>query len=307
MNILNVHERVMLASLGISVWRARRFDTRATEEVEKNHATKDIGRFNKKLLTDDAISYKSVCSIATQARAFFNAHTLEYDQLGVRLLPTAVYLKVADRLREFQDEFREATSAFLAEYPALKEQAKGALNGLYTEAYYPTLEALSTKFGIRLSPLPFPDASQFCINLPANVLDGIKGDMDERVFSAVKTANEDIVGRLYDAVQHFANRLYAGRNVRLGVVDKVRELCDLLPTLNFTQDPALTDILNETRNHLACYTGAELKDSADLRQKVAEKAMEIEAQMAVYMTGALSTPAAPALGDSSALSFLLAS
>ncbi|MFU0433090.1 hypothetical protein ACMZ46_19290, partial [Acinetobacter baumannii] len=101
------------------------FDTRATEEVEKNHATKDIGRFNKKLLTDDAISYKSVCSIATQARAFFNAHTLEYDQLGVRLLPTAVYLKVADRLREFQDEFREATSAFLAEYPALKEQAKG--------------------------------------------------------------------------------------------------------------------------------------------------------------------------------------
>ncbi|NNC10056.1 hypothetical protein HJC10_45630, partial [Corallococcus exiguus] len=46
MNILNVHERVMLASLGISVWRARRFDTRATEEVEKNHATKDIGRFN---------------------------------------------------------------------------------------------------------------------------------------------------------------------------------------------------------------------------------------------------------------------
>ncbi|WP_204311998.1 hypothetical protein, partial [Escherichia coli] len=49
-----------------------------------------------------------------------------------------------DRLREFQDEFREATSAFLAEYPALKEQAKGALNGLYTEADYPTLEALST-------------------------------------------------------------------------------------------------------------------------------------------------------------------
>ncbi|WP_204309533.1 hypothetical protein, partial [Enterobacter cloacae] len=69
-------------------------------------------------------------------------------------------------------------------------------------------------------PLPFPDASQFGINLPANVLDGIKADMDERVFSAVKTANEDIVGRLYDAVQHFANRLYAGRNVRLGVVDK---------------------------------------------------------------------------------------
>ncbi|MGC8213117.1 hypothetical protein [Ralstonia pseudosolanacearum] len=307
MNILDIHQRVMLASLGISVWRARRFDTRATEEVEKNHATKDIGRFNKKLLTDDAISYKSVCSVATQARAFFNAHTLEYDQLGVRLLPTAVYLKVADRLREFQDEFREATSSFLTEYPALKEQAKGALNGLYTEADYPTPEDLSTKFGMRLSPLPFPDASQFGINLPDNVLAGLKADMDERVFSAVKTANEDLVGRLYEAVQHFANRLYGARNVRLGVVDKVRELCDLLPTLNFTQDPALTDILNETRQHLACYTGAELKESPDLRQKVAEKAMEIEAQMAMYMTGALSTPASAPPSDSSSFGLLLAS
>ncbi|MDP0881192.1 hypothetical protein, partial [Klebsiella variicola] len=77
------------------------------------------------------------------------------------LLPTAVYLKVTDRLREYQDEFRQATADFLAEYPALKEQAKCALNGLYTEADYPTVEALSTKFGMRLSPLPFPDASQF--------------------------------------------------------------------------------------------------------------------------------------------------
>lgn len=307
MNILDIHQRVMLASLRLSVWRARRFDTRATEEVEKNHSAKDIGRFNKKLLTDDALSYKSVCSIATQAREFFNAHTLEYDQLGVRLLPTAVYLKVTDRLREYQDEFRQATADFLAEYPALKEQAKSALNGLYTEADYPTVEALSTKFGMRLSPLPFPDASQFGINLPDNVLAGLKADMDERVFSAVKTANEDLVGRLYEAVQTFANRLYGARNVRLGVVDKVRDLCDLLPTLNFTQDPALTDILNETRQHLACYTGAELKESPDLRQKVAEKAMEIEAQMAMYMTGALSTPESAPPSDSSSLGFLLAS
>jgi hypothetical protein len=37
----------MLASVTISTWQARCFDEKATEEVEKSHETKGIGRFNK--------------------------------------------------------------------------------------------------------------------------------------------------------------------------------------------------------------------------------------------------------------------
>ncbi|MCK4120423.1 hypothetical protein ACI2UK_24365 [Ralstonia nicotianae] len=305
MNILDINKRVMLASLRISVWRARRFDTRATEDVEKKHAAKDIGRFNKKLLTDEAVTYKRVCGVAAQARAFFDSYTLEYDQLGVRLLPADVYLTVADRTREFQDEFQRATGEFLAAYPELKTQAKVALNGLYDAGDYPADDALSGKFGMRLSLLPFPDASQFDINLPHNVLAGLKSDMDERVLNAVKTANDDLVGRLYEAVQTFANRLYGSKSIRLGVADKVRELSALLPKLNFTGDPALSSILTQAREHLACYTGAELKESEDLRNKVADKAMEIEAQMALYMTGGVSRTVTP-LAQPNAMQQLLA-
>ncbi|GLC98127.1 hypothetical protein Tamer19_75360 [Cupriavidus sp. TA19] len=285
MNIQDITKRVMLATFNTSVWRARKFDTRATEEVEANHDAKDIGRFNKKLLTDGATSYKEVCAIANRARAYFDAHSLDYDQLGVRLLPTDMYMEVADRQRQFQDEFNAATTVFLGDYPRLKDEARDALNGLFDEADYPTPAELAKKFGMRLAVLPFPDASQFDITLPANVLDGLKTDMDQRVLGAVKTANDDLVGRLFEAVQHFANRLYGATNVRLDVADKVRELSALLPKLNFSGDPALTRILEDTQQHLAGHSGLDLRNSTELRKQVAEKAMEIEAQMAAFMGG----------------------
>ncbi len=285
MNIQDITKRVMLATFNTSVWRARKFDTRATEEVEANHDTKDIGRFNKKLLTDGATSYKEVCAIANRARAYFDAHSLDYDQLGVRLLPTDMYMEVADRQRQFQDEFNAATAVFLADYPRLKDEAREALNGLFDDADYPTQAELAKKFGMRLAVLPFPDASQFDIALPANVLDGLRTEMDQRVLGAVKTANDDLVGRLFEAVQHFANRLYGATNVRLDVADKVRELSALLPKLNFSGDPALTRILEDTQQHLARHSGLDLRNSTELRKQVAEKAMEIEAQMAAFMGG----------------------
>ena len=285
MNITNLTSRVMLATLNISVWRARRFDTRATQEVEAKHEAKDIGRFNKRLLTDGATSYKEVCAIGNRARALFDSHSLDYDQLGVRLLPTAVYMDVAEKLRALRDQFDAATAQFLADYPRLKDEARVALNGLFDEADYPTEAELRRKFGVRFSVLPFPDASQFGIDLPADVLHGIREEMDAKVLGAVKTANNDLVGRLYEAVQHFANRLYGEGNVRLDVADKVRELSALLPRLNFSDDPVLTEILAKTQDQLACYTGAQLKDDPLLRLNVAERAMEIEAQMAAFMGG----------------------
>ncbi|MEM5432327.1 conserved protein of unknown function (plasmid) [Cupriavidus taiwanensis] len=285
MNITNLTSRVMLATLNISVWRARRFDTRATQEVEAKHEAKDIGRFNKRLLTDGATSYKEVCAIGNRARALFDSHSLDYDQLGVRLLPTAVYMDVAEKLRALGDQFDAATAQFLADYPRLKDEARVALNGLFDEADYPTEAELRRKFGVRFSVLPFPDASQFGIDLPPDVLHGIREEMDAKVLGAVKTANNDLVSRLYEAVQHFANRLYGEGNVRLDVADKVRELSALLPRLNFSDDPVLTEILAKTQEQLACYTGAQLKDDPLLRLNVAERAMEIEAQMAAFMGG----------------------
>jgi len=283
MNITDLKSKVMLSSVTISTWHARRFDEKVTEEVEKTHQARGIGRFNKRLLPEHAPSYAEVVSIGNRIRTYYYAHTLKYDQLGVRLLPTMIYMEVAERMRALKDEFDLATSVFLTDYLDLKARAQAEMNSLYNEADYPTLAELTGKFGVKLSVLPFPDASQFGVDLPADVLTNIRTEIDQHVLESIKSANNDLVGRLFEAVSTMANRLYTSNNVRLDVGNQVRELCALLPKLNFSDDPKLTHILEQAKTHLAVHTGAELKESSVLRSQVAAKATEIEGLMSVFM------------------------
>ncbi|RQS11596.1 hypothetical protein [Burkholderia sp. Bp8998] len=286
MNITDLKSKVMLSSVTISTWVARRYDGKVTEEVEKSHHARGIGRFNKRLLPEHAPSYAEVVSIGNRIRSYYYGRTLKYDQLGVRLLPTMIYMDVAERMRAMKDEFDLAVSVFLTNYLDLKERARAEMNGLYNEADYPSLAELSGKFGIKLSVLPFPDASQFGVDLPNDVLTNLRTEIDQHVFESIKTANNDLVGRLYEAVSTMANRLYASSNVRMDVANHVRELCELLPKLNFSNDPKLAHILEQAKTHLATHTGAELKESNVLRSQVAAKATEIEGLMAAFMGGA---------------------
>lgn len=252
MNITDIQSRVMLCSVTISSWAARRFDEKVTEEVEKNHAAKGIGRFNKRLLPEHAPSFKEVMSLGGRIRRHFYDHTLEYNQLSVRLLPTQIYMEFAEQMRRMKDEFDLAVQVFLTDYLDLKELARAEMNGLFNEADYPTLAQLGEKFGVRMSVLPFPDASQFGVDLPEDVLTSLRGEIDQHVMRSINNANQDIVHRLYDAVSAMANRLYASNNVRMDVADNVRELCGLLPKLNFSNDPQLVHILEQAKRHLPC-------------------------------------------------------
>ncbi|KMZ11466.1 hypothetical protein BHUM_05433c [Candidatus Burkholderia humilis] len=243
MDITSIQSKVMLCSVTISTWIARRYDGKVTEEVENKRHTKGIGRFNKRLLPEHAPNFAEVVTLAVRIRSYFYDHTLKYDQLGVHLLPTMVYMDFAEKMRSLKDEFDLAVSVFLNDYLNLKEAAREELNGLTT----------------------------------------LKSELDQHVLASIATANDDLVRRLYEAVSQMANRLYATGNVRLDVANNVRELCALLPKLNFSNDPQLTHILEQAKTHLAVHTGAELKDSRVLRSQVASKAQEIEGLMAAFM------------------------
>jgi hypothetical protein len=267
MNITDIQSKVMLCSVTISSWVARRYDGKVTEEVETKHQTRGIGRFNKRLLPEHAPSFAEALSVGNRIRSYYYAHTLHYGQLGVRLLPTMIYMEFAEKMRAMKDEFDLAVSVFLTDYLNLKEQARAELNGLFNEADYPTL-----------------------VDLPEDVLTSLRSEIDQHVMKSISDANSDLVGRLYEAVSNLASRLYSSGNVRLDVANQVRDLCALLPKLNFTNDPKLTHILEQATRHLTAHSGADLKESSVLRSQVAAKAQEIEGLMAAFMGGAPSAP-----------------
>ncbi|MEW5891081.1 MAG: hypothetical protein ACOZCP_19325 [Pseudomonadota bacterium] len=280
----NIKSRVMLAMLNISVWDAHVHDSKATSEVEKNHSTSDIGRFNKRLLPKKAASFEAVMELARTARETFYRYTLKYGQDGVRLLPAEAYMELAQEIRGLKVEFPRRVEAFLEDLPNLKAVQKAALNGLYREDDYPTVDVLRTKFDLRFKVLPFPDAEQFGVTLPEADLIEIRKSIDEHTAEAAQIATRDLWNRMYEAVSRMTVQLSkpSGR-IHDSLVENVREIVELLPSLNFTGDSKLAELCEQAAAKLASQDAEELRQSMGTRMTVAQQAADIQAQMAAYM------------------------
>ena len=260
----SIKGRVMLASLSLSVWIGRRFDDRATGEVEANHHAKDIGRFNKRLLPKQAKSYDNVNAKARKARDIFERYTLAYDQMGVQLLSVDLYSELSQRMRQCGDDFSIATSEFYLDYPDLREAARAELNGLYREDDYPSLEHLKTKFGFRTSYLPFPDAEQFDVILPAAELAEVKAATVFAVDNAIKAANSDLMQRLFDSVTRLSSRLNAkaaGGRFHESAVRDLQNLLELAPKMNVSGDQKIATAIASAQAAFGRLTVEEVKAS----------------------------------------------
>jgi hypothetical protein len=79
---MKLSEKAMLVNLKISVWTARKFDPKVTQEIERSHNTRgDIGRFNKALVSLKSVKKYQV--IAGEIRTFHYANTLPWGDEGV--------------------------------------------------------------------------------------------------------------------------------------------------------------------------------------------------------------------------------
>lgn len=283
----DIKNKLMLASLCISVWTGRRFDDRATEVVEKNYQTKKVGRFNKDLLPQKPESFLAVRSLASQLRALFQTYTLDYQQLGVRLLTTDVYEEWTMKLRQHIFQFDNAVSTFLSEYPQLKEDAKIFLRresgSLFLENDYLTVDQLKTKFGVKFSVLPFPDAEHFGVALPEADLAIVKQDLNENVEKAVTAATLDLQKRLFEAIYSMAQGAARDGRFYESTITNLKEIIHLMPKLNFAQDTRLNEIANLASKQLTVFDATAIRSSPSVRSDVAGKAEAIALTLADYM------------------------
>lgn len=287
---MKLNDRALLVQLNISQWTARKYDKRVTQEVAHTHgASAQVGRYNKSLLAaNDYLS--NVHAMAGAVRADFYQNTLAWGIEGTRLLPTANYLAFTNKYRKFKSDWDNAVSTFLAEYPTLKHEARMFLpNGLYNEDDYPDVRDLERKFRMDLAVFPIP-ADDFRVNLSNDELNRIQSDVSRRVQEAQAGAMREVWQRLYDKVKHMADKLVAlnaNDKSRLhdSTVQNIRDLCELLPSLNFTDDPNLEAMRQQVEASLASTTAEDLRNDKDYRDVVSSDAQKILDAMSVFMGG----------------------
>jgi len=216
---------------------------------------------------------------------WFYPNTLAWSVDGWQLLPTANYMGTITEWRKHKAEWEALVEDFLDHYEEDREVAKRVLGDLYDEKDYPDPQQVRAKFLIDLTMTPVP-TSDFRVEVSQHEHDRIAQEIEERVASASQQAMQEVWQRLYDRVEHITEKLSDHTSIfRDSMIENARELCELLPKLNFMDDPNLESMRQEVEAKLARNHPDSLRNDPNLRREKAEEAKDIMDRMKVFMGG----------------------
>lgn len=286
----NLTERALLVALNISEWRGRRRDREVTDRVARDHgASRTAGCYTKALVPKRYLA--AIATVRNEARACHHELTLPWCDDGFRILPVDLHLDFMERFRALRIRFQDAVSHFLAAYDEAKLAARETLGSLYRDADYPSSSRLGRAFELELKLQPLPTGHDWRIDLPETTVERIRTDLEERLADAQRLAMADLYRRLATVVSRMATTLAQPDKIfRDSLVGNVRELCNLLPSLNVARDEDLAALSQEIETRLARLQPSLLRQDPASRQSAAIDAAAlletITARLASYTGGA---------------------
>lgn len=289
---MNLEERALLVKLSINQWSARKTDKEVTREVaESKMASADSGHFRKQLLGKEAL--KRVNQISGAARSAHYTLTLPWNDDGSRIITTEGYQHYAKVMRDFRVAMMEAVDEFLENYEEYVKLAKTRLGKMFNAEDYPSKDFIRTKFSFDVEQFHVPVSRDFRAKVSNAEAKVIVADIERRTKARLEQAMKDVWERVADVTKKMAERLeeYVPREglrdaegvFRDSLVDNVKELAELLPSLNITNDPKLAKIQKELLDHLCAYHPDELRINDNVRHKTAKKAKAIYDKVSQYM------------------------
>ena len=275
--------RAMLVSLNLRAWTGVVKEKKIVAEAVKAHGAAEGSVKGRKSLIDGT-ALAGIQKVGTEARTYYYTMTLPWGE-GIRILPTKAYLPFAKEMDRLRSKYDEAVRDFLRDYPDHVSQAKVLLNGLFDPNEYPHPDDMARRFSFDIRKSPMPDAADFRVDLGDDVVAMIRSEITDQVNDSVQMAVRDLWERLHAGVARMSERLSTyGRDengklngrIHETLVENLRELVDLLPTLNLTADPGLDRMAREVSERLCRIGAQDLREDDIVRAEVAKDAKAIE-------------------------------
>ena len=279
---MHLNDRALLVQLSVSQWNARKYDKRVTRQVaDANNTTMDAGRYNKALLPMNDL-LDNIHKKTTHIRQRFYENTLPWGIEGTMMLPTANYLSFMSDFRKEKSDWKTLVNIFVNNYDAMVQDARRILGALYDPADYPRSGDIQHKFDMDMAVFPVP-STDFRVSIGSDELSRIQQDVERRITEAQSKAMTEVWQRLYDRVKHMAEKLADPKSIfRDSMIENAREICALLPRLNFADDPNLESMRQQVEVALLKHPEA-LRNDPDLRRDTAVEAKKIMDAMSVFM------------------------
>lgn len=292
-NINSLVTRAMLASLTLKRFQNRKLDKEATAKVAADFGMQDasLGAYRKETIAKEAL--KEISAIDSQARQVHYKYTLPYEE-GWSLLTNSNLLAYRNELFELQAKRQKAVDALRDNLPTLIENQKQRLGGLWKAEDYPSIDEIVSKYEFSFEIKPLPDKDDWRVKAvdkeSERVQEAMLKEMESKTQERLKEAMKDPYRRLKTVLEKASEKLNkycvitddAGdakvqNPFRDTLISNITDLLDLLPALNFSDDPELDKLSKEIRDNITKYTPDQLRESPDLRK---EAAMSVDSVLA---------------------------
>jgi hypothetical protein len=290
-NVVQLHDKAMLAYISVSTWSARKLDRKATKQVTENaSATTDAARVNKHLLASADKSLKEIAKIGTDARRFLEANSLPWDDAGNRLIDNLKAIEIVGAITQMEKDYLAAVEAFIVEYPVLRAQAISNLGDMAADEDYPQPDRLREKFSMRLSLNPLPEGfGDARMGLSPPQVDALQRQFEARIRMQFNIAIEAAWKRLREVVAAIAERMDNSADpskrkiFRDSLFENARETCALLQSLNVFDEPNLNQVRYEVEHYLLQHEPDAVRASVDVADTLSFKANELLDRMKEFL------------------------
>lgn len=246
-------ERAVLVRLHMGTWSGSLVDREATSELlRKKSAITGAAHVRKNIINKEEL--RGISSLTVEARNYHYHATLPWEE-SYRLLPIKHYEAYQKKMESIFREREGKVEKFLRRYHAAIEKARVELGSLFRESDYPTKAAIRYDFKADYRFTPVPNADHFVADLAKEEAEKIRQQIEENVQAKMTAASMDVykrLGTLIDSILDKIDPQEDGKIKRLHhtVIANLKALCDMIPTLNVADDPALNALADEIRNQV---------------------------------------------------------
>lgn len=270
-----LNQKAMLVHLRMSTWTGRTKDSTVTKEVvARKHSSGDSGAWWTYLVPRHAL--RNIFTTQTACRNMHFKYTLPWQDGGMRILPSALFIKYTSQMRKVIATHEEAIRDFLKEYPTIVSEARNRLGELIKGRKFPTVSEIRHKFGVRQDVLPMPSVKDFRVDLSNDDVENIRKNISTSIENMTATAMTSLWTQLTELVDKIQDTMKQPKKIfRDSLIDNLKNFIELVPKMNLTNNKELEVIRKEVTSKLANLKPMDLRESKADRKAAAKSAKEI--------------------------------
>lgn len=277
-------ESAMLVSLRISQLGLSTKSKDVTDAAHKAYNITDSRAGYYRKYKVDRSDVKEISRVANIARTYHRNMTVPWGHDNYRLIPATLVQKYSRKIKGMKLEFESHVKDLKVKWASVLNSSKMRLGPAFDPNEYPDVSEVEKFYEFEIHFKPIPQDDHFILKVEKTTLDEIKMDLVKEQEKNLKKVTQNIWERLYELVQRMSERLN-DKDPRIynTLVSNLEELVDILPDLNLTNDPKLSEMCTEVKQKLIIFTPGQLRKDKRVRDKTAKDAKDIQSRMEVLM------------------------